>query len=140
MRLEFQRVQYIPKNLEPGILYVSTEFNSAAHLCACGCGTPVKTPLGPTAWRFRESKAGATLTPSIGNWQLPCKSHYWIRAGQVDWYELWNEEEIAEGRQREDGARYAYFERRQRTRNGRISRVIGWFQRVFNKIDQRRRK
>jgi hypothetical protein len=133
MRLELKRVHFIPKDLEAGILYVSEEFNSAAHLCACGCGEPVKTPLGPTGWSFKASNAGATLKPSIGNWQLPCRSHYWIREGNVHWYGQWRDEEILEGRLQEEQARDAYFEQVQQSRKGGIRRVITWLQRVFNR-------
>jgi len=83
--LRLQRVHYMPKELEPGILYVSEEFDVAGHICACGCGNEVMTPLGPTEWSFAESSDGPSLTPSIGNWQLPCKSHYWISGGKIEW-------------------------------------------------------
>ena len=43
-------VEFIPKTLEPGVLYVSEEFEAAVHLCACGCGLKVSTPLSPTEW------------------------------------------------------------------------------------------
>ena len=50
MKIELQRVHYMPKELKPGVLYVSEEFGAAAHLCACGCGAKIRTPLGPTEW------------------------------------------------------------------------------------------
>ncbi|TNZ32157.1 hypothetical protein CGK50_24620, partial [Vibrio parahaemolyticus] len=31
-------VRSIPKQLEPGILYVSMEYATAIHSCCCGCG------------------------------------------------------------------------------------------------------
>ena len=40
MKFVLQRVHHMPKELQPGILYVSEEFLTAAHLCACGCGAP----------------------------------------------------------------------------------------------------
>ena len=36
MRIELQRVRYMPKDLNTGVLYVSEEFSTAAHLCPCG--------------------------------------------------------------------------------------------------------
>ena len=42
---ELRKVQYMPSRLEPGILYVAEQFKAAAHLCACGCGSVVRTPL-----------------------------------------------------------------------------------------------
>lgn len=46
-RFRLERVGYMPKQLEPAVLYISQEFETAAHLCACGCGVKVRTPLGP---------------------------------------------------------------------------------------------
>jgi len=84
-RLGLQRVHYMPEQLEPGILYVSDEFDVAIHLCACGCGNKVVTPLGPTGWTFTDAPRGPSLSPSIGNYQIPCRTHYWINDGDVEW-------------------------------------------------------
>jgi hypothetical protein len=42
-----------------------------------------------------------SLNPSIGNWSLPCKSHYWIRKGQIRWARTFNDSEIAAVRLRD---------------------------------------
>lgn len=55
-RLRLERVHYMPKVLEPGVLYVSEEFGAAAHLCACGCGAKIRTPLAPTEWTFEDTR------------------------------------------------------------------------------------
>ncbi|MFZ4616660.1 MAG: DUF6527 family protein [Rectinemataceae bacterium] len=107
--LRTEHVTLMPSYLEPGILYVSLEYGVAAHLCACGCGTKVVTPLSPTDWRFSESRRGPSLWPSIGNWQLPCRSHYVIRNGKVVWAGDWTEEEIQLGRVREAEKTEAYY-------------------------------
>jgi hypothetical protein len=52
--IRLERVQYMPKELSPGILYVSEKYAVAGHLCACGCGNKVIVPLGPTEWSFSE--------------------------------------------------------------------------------------
>lgn len=96
-----QHVHYMPKQLLPGILYVSIEYQVAGHLCACGCGNKVIVPLGPAEWSFSERDGKPTLRPSIGNWQLPCKSHYLITAGAVQWADRWTEEKILAGRRAE---------------------------------------
>src|SRR5215210_42875 len=83
MKIELQRVRYIPKELKPGVLYVSEEFGAASHLCACGCGSKIRTPLGPTEWALEEAEGLPTLRPSIGNWQQACQSHYWIYRGKL---------------------------------------------------------
>lgn len=109
MKMMLRRVHFMPKNLEPGVLYVSEEFDVAAHLCACGCGEKIRTPLGPTEWEFRETSAGPSLSPSVGNWQKPCKSHYWIRSGQVIWSDSWSEKQILAGRRAEERRRERYY-------------------------------
>jgi hypothetical protein len=96
--------------LEPGVLYVSEEFKTAAHLCACGCGSKVRTPLGPTEWALEETRGGPTLWPSIGNWQKPCRSHYCIVAGHIEWAGDWSEAQVLEGRHREGLRRKEYFD------------------------------
>jgi hypothetical protein len=107
MRLE--HVQFMPDTLQPCVLYVAKELGAAAHLCACGCGAKVRTPLGPTDWTLRERNRRPTLTPSIGNWQLPCQSHYWIREGNIVWAERWSSEEIAAGRRKEEDRSQTYY-------------------------------
>ena len=98
MKIELQRVHYMPKELKPGVLYVSEEFGAAAHLCACGCGSKIRTPLGPTEWALEETDSGPTLRPSVGNWQQACQSHYWIYRGEIVWSVKWTPEQIAAGR------------------------------------------
>ncbi|MEY8142518.1 DUF6527 family protein [Falsihalocynthiibacter sp. CO-5D18] len=100
----------MPKQLERAVLYVSAEFETAAHLCACGCGAKVRTPLGPTEWAIRETEAGPTVRPSIGNWQQECRSHYLITRGSVKWAGRWSEEKVLAGRTAEQNRREVYFE------------------------------
>jgi hypothetical protein len=109
-RFELRRVQYMPKELENGVLYVAEEFGAAAHLCACGCGEKIRTPLGPTEWRLEISNLGLSLSPSIGNWQKPCRSHYWISQGRVVWASDWTEGQVLAGRSAEEKRRRAYYE------------------------------
>lgn len=131
MKLEMRRVHYMPDNLEPGILYVSEEFDIAIHLCACGCGSKVKTPLGVTEWSVDKTKAGPTLRPSIGNWQQACQSHYWITGGNVVWAERWTPEEIAQGRRHEEESRRAYYNALDRKRGGAARRLWRWLKGLF---------
>src|SRR5262245_59039589 len=100
--LTLRRVRYMPKELESGILYVAEEFDVAGHLCACGCRNKVITPLGPTDWTFVDAPRGPSLRPSIGNWQLPCKSHYWIDGGRIEWSDGWSREKVERGRLAEE--------------------------------------
>jgi len=107
-RFALRKVQYMPTKLEPGLLYVAEKFGAAAHLCACGCGTIVRTPLN--RWSLVETKFGPTLDPSIGNWQEHCQSHYWIRRGEVMWADQWTPEQIASGRRGEEERLRAYYD------------------------------
>ena len=101
-------VEFIPESLDEGVLYVSRRFNTAAHLCCCGCGSEVITPLSPAEWRVGEEKGGVSLWPSIGNWSYPCQSHYWIRANRVIWDKPMNRTQIERVRMRDrvDKARH----------------------------------
>lgn len=130
MRFELQRVQYMPKDLKQGVLYVSEEFETAAHLCACGCGEKIRTPLGRTEWKVEETADGPTLRPSVGNWQRPCQSHYWIIRGNVKWGEKWSPEEISAGRELEEERRrryYASLEKKPHVRpQGVFKRLAEW--------------
>jgi hypothetical protein len=96
LRHEF--VEYLPEQLMEGTLYVSMQYATAAHKCCCGCGNDVFTPLSPTDWKLTFDGRTISLYPSIGNWSFPCRSHYWIRAGKVEWTRQWSAEEIADGR------------------------------------------
>ena len=49
-KLEF--VHYMPKELNQGVLYISMEYSLVIHLCACGCGEKVATPLSPEDWKL----------------------------------------------------------------------------------------
>lgn len=126
MKYRLERVHYMPKELKPGVLYVSEEFDAAAHLCACGCGSKIRTPLGPTEWSVEETADGPSLDPSVGNWQQVCKSHYWIYRGEVHWSEKWTPEEIAAGRRREEKNRRSYYDALKRKRRGNK----GFWQRI----------
>lgn len=78
-------VEFIPDSLEPGVLYISRRYSTASHLCCCGCGLEVITPLNSAKWRLTEAAGTVSLVPSIGNWSFPCKSHYWIMSNHVYW-------------------------------------------------------
>ena len=78
-------VEYIPERPAPGVLYVSRRYATAVHLCCCGCGCEVVTPLNPAKWRLDEDGGNVSLPPSVGNWSLHCQSHYWITGNRVRW-------------------------------------------------------
>ena len=131
MKIELQRVHYMPKELKPGVLYVSEEFGAAAHLCACGCGAKIRTPLGPTEWTLEETFKGPTLRPSVGNWQQACQSHYCIHRGEIIWAGKWSPKQIAAGRRGEEKRRRTYYDAIDRQRGGVFRRFWHWVKSFF---------
>lgn len=131
MKIELQRVHYMPRGLNPGVLYVSENLGAAAHLCACGCGSKVRTPLGPAEWSVEETDEGPTLWPSIGNWQKSCQSHYLITRGEVIWAERWTTEQIAEGRRREQKRQREYYDALDRKWGSVVQRLWRWIRSLF---------
>lgn len=102
-------VEVIPRNLEPGILYVCCRYRAVKHLCACGCGVEVNTPLHPTAWTLMCDGVSVSLSPSIGNWSERCQSHYWIRNNRVHWAPKWSRYRIQRARRQRDSEVDRYF-------------------------------
>ena len=45
-------VSRVPSEIEEGIIYISTEVNTAVHLCPCGCKTEIITPIDPIEWKL----------------------------------------------------------------------------------------
>ena len=131
MKFELQRVHFMPKELQPGVLYVSEEFGTAAHLCASGCGSKIRTPLGPSEWTLEIEDGKPSLRPSIGNWQLPCKSHYWITQGQVDWSTRWSDELIKQGRRAEASRRQLHYSSPHDARKGYSLRLWSCIKSLF---------
>lgn len=107
--LEHQFVETIPEVLVLGVLYVSMEFGTVTHLCCCGCGEEVVTPLTPTDWKLTYDGEAISIWPSVGNWNLPCRSHYVIKAGRVLEAAPWSEERIAAERSRDKATKAAYY-------------------------------
>lgn len=99
--LSHQFIEGFPDNLEPGVLYVAVGFATMSHLCCCGCGNEVVTPLNPKDWKMTFDGKSVSVDPSIGNWSLACRSHYFIRNGQVLWANAWSDERIHRGRKRD---------------------------------------
>ncbi len=95
----------IPTVLDDGKLYISKKYATAVHKCCCGCGQKVVTPLRPTDWKLRVEDSRVSLWPSIGNWSFPCRSHYWIVNNRVEWSYDMSQEEIDEGRRRDERAK-----------------------------------
>ncbi|WP_225587070.1 DUF6527 family protein [Algoriphagus sp. Y33] len=102
-------VEFIPDQLQEGILYISMEYCTAIHLCVCGCRNKVVTPFSPTDWKMTFDGKGISLYPSIGNWSFECKSHYWIKKSKVEWSGSWSDDQISNGRQADKVAKEKYY-------------------------------
>ena len=85
-KVEF--VDKVPLNLNNGILYVCLSCNVIVHKCACGCGEKTVTPIDKKyGWIMKYDGQSITLRPSIGNFNIPCRSHYYITDNNVEWLE-----------------------------------------------------
>ena len=108
--LKHEFVEFIPEDLEQGTLYISIRYKTGTHLCCCGCGNIVVTPISPTDWKLTFDGKTVSLHPSIGNWSFPCQSHYWIRNNRVEWAPKWSREQIERGRRHDGLAKDDYFD------------------------------
>lgn len=73
---------YMPpfETMDEGKIYISEEYETSTHRCLCGCGEKTVLPLHPVhGWNLIKHEDGkVSFTPSVGNYQIPCKSHYII--------------------------------------------------------------
>jgi hypothetical protein len=107
--VQHEFVEFMPDKLAERTLYVSIAYASAAHLCFCGCGNKVVTPIHPTGWELLFDGDTVSLHPSIGNWGFKCRSHYWIVRDRVVWARAMSDEEIAQGRWKDRRLTETYF-------------------------------
>lgn len=110
IRPEF--VEFVPKELEEGILYVSIPYSTTVHKCACGCGSKIALPISPAKWRFLWDGDTISLWPSVGNWSYPCQSHYWIEQSNIEWASKMSHEKIEANRARDKADRERYLKSR----------------------------
>jgi hypothetical protein len=104
-------VEFIPDVVQEGVLYISIEYCTAIHKCVCGCGNEVVTPLSPTDWEMSFNGKTVSLSPSIGNWNFKCKSHYWITRNKIRHAKSWNDWEIDYGRIEDFKEKKEYFKK-----------------------------
>lgn len=106
----YQAVERIPKLLSDGVVYHNEEFQLAALLCACGCGHRI-TLLVPDSHQVSSKGGLATIRPSIAVCDAPCKSHYFVTTGKVEWLPTFTRAQ-ASNLMRNQIARHASHERR----------------------------
>ena len=109
IRLSHEFVEFVPETLQPGVLYASLRYATVVHRCCCGCGMEVVTPLSPTDWSLTFDGESISLYPSIGNWNYPCQSHYWITNNSVRWARPMSPELINSGRAHDQRTKHDYY-------------------------------
>jgi hypothetical protein len=120
--LEHRFVEFIPEEIEEGILYISIEYKTAVHQCVCGCGNKVITPITPNDWRVTFDGKTVSLYPSIGNWGFECKSHYWITNNKIQHAPRWSFKEIEAGREEEKSEKKKFFRMRKKGKKNKKDR------------------
>lgn len=120
------------RSLDRGKLYVCCRYRAVTHLCACGCGVEINTPLHPTGWTLRYDGVSVSLSPSVGNWSEKCQSHYWITNNRIRWCPTWPWDKILQTRRARDTELEHYFDTNTDPRTGgsvpksRLARLWGW--------------
>jgi len=107
--VEHEFVEFIPKSLREKRIYISIEYRVVAHLCPCGCGEKIVTPLSPAQWTLLFDGETVSLYPSVGSWDLPCRSHYWIKNDRIRWAKTWSDDKIRRGRESDKNAVRRHF-------------------------------
>ena len=101
----------------------------AALACACGCGHRVML-LVPDSHQVSQHDGFATVRPSISVCDAPCKSHYIISRGGVEWLPAFSAAQ-ASSVMRSQIARHVVHDERRRPW---ISRIWIAVARVFAKL------
>jgi len=101
VNFQIEFVDSVPEIIKERKLYISISFSTAIHLCPCGCKEEVVTKIAPHRWNMTYDGETVSLYPSVGNWSLPCKSHYWIKKNKVVWAESWSAKRIEKVREKE---------------------------------------
>jgi len=107
--LEHRFVRTVPRELDPGVLYISMDYATAVHSCCCGCGERVVTPFTPTDWRMTFDGDTVSLSPSVGNWNQKCRSHYVIQRSRVFESGPWSKAQVEAERRRDKKAKAAHY-------------------------------
>lgn len=109
-KLKNHFIRNIPRELEVGVLYISMEYATAVHSCCCGCGEQVVTPFSPTDWKMIYDGESVSLTPSVGNWNLTCRSHYIIKHNIIYEAGNWSDSQIKAERKRDKLAKSNFYQ------------------------------
>jgi hypothetical protein len=79
------------EQMEEAKIYISKKYHCSGHRCLCGCGELTILPFNLIingqyrGWNLIEHDNGKiSFTPSVGNFQIPCKSHYIITKNKAN--------------------------------------------------------
>lgn len=146
-RVKHEFVEFIPHEVEPATVYIAGTYATCAHLCPCGCGNKVVTPLAPTEWKLTFDGETISLRPSIGNWSFDCQSHYWIKESRVIWAPAWSKEKIEANRAWDRRQKQRYYGELEddatavlRATEQELDEQPGWLLRVLRHLRPQRRQ
>ena len=125
-RWETEWVEDMPEVIKEGKVYISIKHRLTEHLCACGCRAEVSLPLGRSEWRIEYDGETVSIRPSVGNWRLPCRSHYIIQESVTRWCKPWSAREAVAGRIRDRQEKEQDIIRKKKERT--------WWKRVLRRI------
>ncbi|XWN36865.1 MAG: DUF6527 family protein [Balneola sp.] len=133
--IDHKFVEFIPdqKEMQDGVIYISLEYDTAVHNCACGCGEQVVTPFSPTDWKLTYNGESVSLYPSIGNWEFNCRSHYWIKKGKILWAEDWSDKQIEANRYLDKKTKEKSFKLIDEDKVREKKSPFDWFKNIFNR-------
>lgn len=124
-------VEDMPEVMEEGKVYISVKHRLTEHICACGCKSEVSLPLGRSEWRIEYDGETVSILPSVGNWRLPCRSHYIIQENTTRWCKLWSTREAVAGRIRDRQEKEQDIIRKQKERT--------WWKRILGGITRNKK-
>lgn len=122
----------IPKELATGVVYHNPEFELGALLCACGCGLRIDL-LVPDSHQITSENGLATVTPSILVVAGPCRSHYFITAGRVEWANEVTEAQASALMQRQIARHAIQAQPPPKKRFGWLFRALSWLKSLFRR-------
>jgi hypothetical protein len=117
MTIQHKFVETIPDEIPNGILFVSIRYKTAVHRCVCGCGNEVVTPISPTDWKISFNGETVSLSPSIGNWNFHCRSHYWIINNRIVYSKPWTNDQVEKGRTEDVRKKKSFFSRKKKKKD-----------------------
>lgn len=112
MTIEHKFVEIIPDEIPDGVLFISIRYKTAVHQCICGCKNEVVTPISPTDWQISFDGQSVSLHPSIGNWNFPCRSHYWLVRNTIHHSRPWSNEQVEKGRKKDRKKKGFFFKKK----------------------------